>query len=539
MANPSPAPANPSPALAAFLSFIFPGAGQIYAGATRRGVVWAIPMVLVIAAGVLLILGGSAAITQLLTAEKALALIIFDFVFFLYHVVAMVDAYDVARRARTARPSRSAARTAPVALALLISLTIVIHGLPAVVGLIPYYNFASGQAGHTDVIPAASFAHVTAGPATPTPIPTLNIPDASIPGETATPLVSALPTDAEPTDTPTPTLDPNASFKPKVCPPAPDLSGWEPGADGRLDILLVGSDSRSDDGVSAASLRTDSMLLLSVDIASCKAALFSFPRNMTDVPADSITRYPDWLTIPTETNQPYNGYLFGLWRQAAASPNQFPGSDGIGPECQQQFDCERGWRALTYAIQQMAGVNVDGVVAVNLKGFVDLVANLPGGGVWLDIPDPLFDDAYYNSQQQLYPVNFQKGCQFLDPEDTLAYARSRHQDSDYQRERRQQFVLQSIRKQLDPLSLLPHIPGLLQAASANLFMTFSSDDFPYLAQVASRVDAARLYQYDFAPSHLVPLGSMAGMQAKVQNIFSEPEPQPGPQQQNNNCPPTQ
>ena len=75
-----------------------------------------------------------------------------------------------------------------------------------------------------------------------------------------------------------------SSTKPKACPPPPDLSGWPPGADGRLNILLVGSDSRSDDGVSAASLRTDSMLLLSVDIADCKAALFSFPRNMTDVP---------------------------------------------------------------------------------------------------------------------------------------------------------------------------------------------------------------------------------------------------------------
>ena len=70
-------------------------------------------------------------------------------------------------------------------------------------------------------------------------------------------------------------------------------------------------------------------------------------------------------------------------------------------------------------------------------------------------------------------------------------------------------------------------------------MTFSSDDFPYLAQVASRVDANRLYQYDFAPAHLDPLGSMQGMQAKVQNIFSEPEPVPQQNDQNNNCPPTQ
>ena len=37
-----------SPVLAAFLSFVFPGLGQFYAGQTRRGVIWAIPMVIVI-----------------------------------------------------------------------------------------------------------------------------------------------------------------------------------------------------------------------------------------------------------------------------------------------------------------------------------------------------------------------------------------------------------------------------------------------------------------------------------------------------------
>src|SRR3954453_5610429 len=107
---------NPSPTLAAFLSFVFPGAGQAYAGDTRKGLVWAIPMLLIIVVGLLFLLGGSAALTSLLTAEKALALIIFDFAFFLYHVAAMVDAYDVARRG-SELSSGTAMRTAPVALA--------------------------------------------------------------------------------------------------------------------------------------------------------------------------------------------------------------------------------------------------------------------------------------------------------------------------------------------------------------------------------------------------------------------------------------
>ena len=87
------------------------------------------------------------------------------------------------------------------------------------------------------------------------------------------------------------------------------------------------------------------MLLLSVDIAECKAALFSFPRNLTEIDDPTISRYPTWFHMPTENGQDFPGYFFGLWRTAAASPQQFPGSDGIGSECQEQFDCERGWRA--------------------------------------------------------------------------------------------------------------------------------------------------------------------------------------------------
>src|SRR4051812_1828881 len=115
---------NRSPALAAVLSFLFPGLGQVYAGETRRGLLWAIPMVVIIIGGLLLVLGGSRAISSLLTAEATLALIVFDLVFFLYHVSAMIDAYNVARRGSS--PTSRAARNATLALAGLISLTIVI-----------------------------------------------------------------------------------------------------------------------------------------------------------------------------------------------------------------------------------------------------------------------------------------------------------------------------------------------------------------------------------------------------------------------------
>jgi polyisoprenyl-teichoic acid--peptidoglycan teichoic acid transferase len=125
----------------------------------------------------------------------------------------------------------------------------------------------------------------------------------------------------------------------------------------------------------------------------------------------------------------------------------------------------------------------------------------------------------------------------MNGEEALAYARSRHQDSDYHRARRQQYVLQQVRKQLDPVALLPHVPALLGVAQANLFMTIDDTDIPFLAQVASRIDADRMYRYDFAPARLSRLDSMQGMADKVQNIFSEPEPDPTTRPNQEPCPP--
>jgi len=108
----------------------------------------------------------------------------------------------------------------------------------------------------------------------------------------------------------------------------------------------------------------------------------------------------------------------------------------------------------------------------------------------------------------------------------LAYSRARHETSDYDRARRQQYVLTQIRKQIDPIAMLPNIPALLQFAQQNLFLTFQDTDIAPLAQVASRIDADRIYRYDFAPNKVEQLGSMQAIRDKVANIFSEPEPAP-------------
>jgi anionic cell wall polymer biosynthesis LytR-Cps2A-Psr (LCP) family protein len=119
----------------------------------------------------------------------------------------------------------------------------------------------------------------------------------------------------------------------------------------------------------------------------------------------------------------------------------------------------------------------------------------------------------------------------------LGYARTRYETSDYDRARRQQYVLQQVRKQLDPIALLPQIPSLLQVAEANLFMTFGDADIQFLAQAASRIDADRIYRVSYAPGHVNQLSSMQDMRNEVSNIFSQPEPEPETKPNQSPCPP--
>ena len=552
---------NPSPAVAALLSFLFPGAGQIYAGETRKGIIWAIPMFLFVIGVIWVLLGGTIGMLQLVDSpEKRLALLTLNIAFFLYHLAAMLDAYAVAQRARSG--SFGSSRTsgaAPIVLAALVSVAIVLHGLPEVYGVQFHNAYSAIAPGRTGVIP--SFNQGTPPPTTPTPLGT--------PTPAPTPSTSAGQSpDGSPDATPNGSGNPVETPGPKVCPPQVDLASWPAWAqDNRLNILVAGTDSRSDEGVSDNSLRTDTMLLLTVDIQECKAAMFSFPRNLCtpSIPGScgapgTTSRYPDFLRIPLSPenagaypNGTFPDMLNALWRRAGERGDAFQGSEGIGPDCAQQFDCERAWRALTGTIQELAGVQIDGVISVNLKGFTSLVDNLPEqcvakdlrvqlgnkdcyGGIWINAPQPIYDTQYHTSQQQAIVVDIPKGCHYFDSEMALAYSRSRHETSDYDRARRQQYVLQQMRKQLDPIALLPHIPNLLSVAQQNLFMTFSDTDIPFIADAASRVDAERIYRWDFSPNKVTQAGSMQGIRDKVSNIFTEPEP--NPEQDNlGKCPP--
>ena len=461
---------NPSPVLAAFLSFIFPGVGQIYAGASRRGLIWALPMLLFIVAVLFLLLGGQSALFGLINAQKLLALLILNIAFFLYHVAAMVDAYDIARRDRTLSYSRRSSG-GPVALAALVAVAILLHGSIESYGFAVYGPLVGViEQGHGDVIP--TFVPRTLAPATPTPSPTES------PAATPTDEPSGTPStpSGSPDSTPGTPGTPEPSRTP---PPHVDLASWPGWAqDGLLTVLIAGTDSRSDVGVDPngdTGLRTDSMMLLSIDIASCKAALFSFPRNM-----NCDVRYPIGSTFPLENGngQDYPDCLNYLWRSAAApAPTTSRVRMASGPNARRYLTASGGGgpdRCDTEHVQpadrwrdrgQPQGLRRPGQRAAQQR-CLDRRAQAGPAGPAHAVSHPAGPASSMRLLQLAGTTNagqLRPGLPIPNGEEALAFARSRHQDSDYERARRQQIFLQQVRKQLDPLALFANMGSLITA----------------------------------------------------------------------------
>ena len=446
-----------SPGRAAILSFILPGLGQLALGAVRSGLLLAIPFVLTVAAAAFFLIADRAdLVSGLFDPSVVLALVVLDLALGLLHLVAIGDAYRLARRRLAA--SAWAVRGSPRLLASLLALTLMLHGTIGAVGYQVYRTwstvFEAPGTGYT--IPPPSF-----GP-----------PASLAPGQTEF-QVSAFPGPA-----------------------------WA--TDGRLNILLIGGDA----GPGRWSLRTDTMIVMSADMASGRVALFGIPRNIINVPLAP----EDAAAFP---NGKFPDLLNALWVYADGHPSQFPGDD-----------TSRGFRAVTGAVQQLVGVPLDGAVVVNLNGFVDLVDAL--GGLWINVPYPIHDDAYPMEDGSGHIVlNIRAGCQHFGGHLTLAFARSRHQDSDYQRMDRQQIVLQDLANQLDPISMIMQVPRLLQVAGDNVRTTFQPSDMGQLLRFADQVDRHDIAHVYFDPPdypEVLTNKTVKAIQKVVQNVFATPAP---------------
>ena len=227
---------------------------------------------------------------------------------------------------------------------------------------------------------------------------------------------------------------------------------------GRLNILLMGIDQRPDEAVDGGDPgRTDSLMLVSVDFDDKLVSMVSIPRD-------------GYVVIPGHGNERVNAaYTFGEIDRR-----------GSGPALAER------------TIEQLFGVKVDRFGLVDIHSMEHVIDTL--GGVWIDNPYRLVDRQYPTDDYGFMTIDIPQGRQLLDGVTAVEYARTRHPDSDYGRQGRQQQVMLAIRDRALQLDVLPHIPQLIPEMLDLVKTDISLVESAQLVNFGRSLDSGRIIQ---------------------------------------------
>jgi polyisoprenyl-teichoic acid--peptidoglycan teichoic acid transferase len=291
--------------------------------------------------------------------------------------------------------------------------------------------------------------------ATATPTPFLPLPP------TPTYVPTAFPT-STPTEVPlTPTPEgssyiaknwedyPGPTIWPDIDIPAP--VGLLPQPAGQINIVLLGSDQRRDQ----PGLRTDTILLLTLNPRDGTASLTSFPRDL-------YVYIPGWTVQRINTAFPHGGFS-----------------------------------TLQMTMEYNFGVRPDYYVMINFWSFVEVIDSI--GGISVQVGRNLTDQRDGYGQ---YSVR--AGTVQMDGETALWYARSRSSSNDFDRTRRQQEVIKAIFAKMMSLDAVTRAPQLFDAYKRNVTTNLTFDAAAPLLPVALQLrDTANLRQYFIGPAQVV------------------------------------
>ena len=447
-----------SPFAAAFLSLLFPGLGQLYAGAPMRALAFATGPILVLAlgAGMVLRVDRIALLGFLIDPTVLDALFVVNLAVLVYRLVAVVDAYRVADYLNSwsasgdGRAGRARFRYDPLSIAGLLAVVLVMAGSHVVIAR--YDMLAKGFLTNGCIFISDPTTECSLD-ASPSPGASADASQGS-PGATDSP---------EPDATPVGSALPDATI--------PPWDGKE-----RLNILLIGADQRPNEGT----FNTDTLIVVSIDPVSKQVAMFTLPRDTSGVP-----------TPPGPARQAfgpvYSRKINAWWTSVHLRSDLFPGNVKKGTV---------GFNGLKAILGNLYGLDIKYFVEVNFEGF-QRVVNLMGG-VTVNVQIPVTDDRF-PYKDGLRRVYIPSGIQHMTGYEALVYARSRHGSNDFDRGARQQRLLLSLRDQANPQDLIPRLPQLIDAVGTAVSTDIPANQLAPLLGLASKIDTKDIRSYVFAP----------------------------------------
>jgi polyisoprenyl-teichoic acid--peptidoglycan teichoic acid transferase len=454
--RPSTRARQPKPFVAALLSAVIPGAGQIYAGNARRGRVFlAITAIFVIPAALLFVMifyvsGIGLAVTlsrPFFSNPDLLGLLLFvNALLLVFRAVAVVDAFLIARDTdRAIGPQQGAAAAVVLGLVAILVITAVPHGWVGHRNLLLYdvmtHDFVSDP-----------------GQATTTTAP----PDGT--GSTVATTTTASASAAFPTE-------------------------------GRVNLLLMGGDA----GVGRAGIRTDTMIVVSIDPETGWTAMFGIPRNLRRIPV------PEDHPIASYTGGAGTGESSTTGSSVAWSPcpGCFPALAwdiyAFGLEHPELFTGPNsGATSAKTLLGYLLGIEIHYFALVDLNGFVDIIDAI--GGIDITVPTDLYDPAYPNEDGTTEEKRIVAGEHHLNGHDALFYARSRQQSDDFNRMNRQRCVLEAMAAGADPVELLRGLPAIVPAIEDSVRTDVAIAAIPDFLDLLSKIDTEEIVSIRFMPN---------------------------------------
>ncbi|MGC9522548.1 MAG: LCP family protein [Anaerolineae bacterium] len=316
---------------------------------------------------------------------------------------------------------------------------------------------------------------------TPTPTTTPTSTATPIPTSTSTPTATPVPT-----NTPTPTITPSplphnrpTAVSIRAFPtesisntyPIPTPVPRYPIPEEAITIVLLGSDQRPD----WDHWNTDVIQYVVVDPDIPSVAVLSIPRDL-------------YVYLPT------------LWMSRINTADMYGELHG--------FD-GGGFGLLNQTLLYNLGITADYYAKVNFQGLKSIVDILGG----IEVPVHCYIQDYWpypDENGEYHMIALQPGLQQMDGKLALWYSRTRKTTSVFDREERQQQVLEAIWRKARSGGLLEKVPALYNEYGDLVETDLGLGNILKLAMLATQIEPSQVAMYNIGPNETQPYVTVYG-----------------------------
>lgn len=504
-----------SPWIAAGLSLLVPGAGHLYLRRWLAAAIWVSPLALVAVAYLVLDIDRFDLVGAALSKPTLWSIFVANIFAAVWRVGSATDAW---KRATADGPTASAISVAVVGGFLVFVTILVPHVFVAryTVDAVRLVDIVfAGDAGRPDtpVIPIGTDADI---------VPDPEVTTYEIDRTTETRLRSRLFEDGFGDPDAVAAWELEVENRRNSNSNSPFLPFSERVGTDRITILLAGGDA----GPGRGGLRTDTMMLATINPETGKAALFGFPRNLGQMPVP-----PAWDDVFVDLEKSILAREGGDDEDDPTTTSTSSTTSSTAPtttttvpfvscECfpeqlnalypftrrwtqTYRSEVDPGMAALRDVLSYNTGLRIDYYVLVDMAAFVDLVEAI--GGVDVFVTEPL--QAEVSPPREGDPwatVDVDVGWHRLDGFEALAFVRARKGSSDYVRMQRQRCMLRAVAAKSTPVTLLRGFPGIVDALDGSMVtdlpVSFGGD----LLEMTARLDFDDIVTFGFNPGYYAP-----------------------------------